>query len=340
MTRRSSIVATLVVILIMSLGAAKAQESDYLPDYAPMLPQAKARAVPVDPEKGYAVKELKPGVYMITDGGYEAMFVTTGKGVVLFDAPPSMAQYICQAIAETTSEPLVELVYSHVHVDHIAGAGLVLKQHPGLKIIAEDGTATFLREQQDPHRPVPTQAFKDHEILTLGSLNAELKVGFWHSPAGDLFVFIPGKKILMAVDAFSANSVPFMGLDLTQNMDAYIKVFDRILAYDFDVMVPGHHNSPANRQDVQIAKDYVMDVYGTVTRILAADYKPLVSAAVHKYGRENTYPIARVLIDHEVDECAAQIRARWADRLDNVDVWGASHCRTALVYAEWDVGPR
>jgi hypothetical protein len=27
-------------------------------------------------------------------------------------------------------------------------------------------------------------------------------------------------------------------------------------------------------------------------------------------------------------------------KLDNVDVWAESHCRTALVYFEWDVGPR
>jgi hypothetical protein len=57
----------------------------------------------------------------------------------------------------------------------------------------------------------------------------------------------------MAVDAMSAGSVPFMGLDLTQNMDAYIKVFDQILAYDFDVLVAGHHNNPSTRDDVRIA---------------------------------------------------------------------------------------
>jgi glyoxylase-like metal-dependent hydrolase (beta-lactamase superfamily II) len=54
----------------------------------------------------------------------------------------------------------VELVYSHIHVDHIGGAGLILKQVPKLKILAEDGTANFLREMQDPNRPLPNQSFK------------------------------------------------------------------------------------------------------------------------------------------------------------------------------------
>jgi hypothetical protein len=31
---------------------------------------------------------------------------------------------------------------------------------------------------------------------------------------------------------------------------------------------------------------------------------------------------------------------RWVTKLDNVDVWIRSQCRTALVYYEWDVGPR
>ena len=48
----------------------------------------------MDPQKGYLVQELKPNVFMITDGGYESAFVTIGKGVVLFDAPPSFARHI------------------------------------------------------------------------------------------------------------------------------------------------------------------------------------------------------------------------------------------------------
>ena len=104
-----------------------------LPDYAPLLPRVKARAWPVDPRKGYLVKELKPNTFIITDGGYQSLFVTTGHGVVLFDAPPSFAQHIGQAVAETTKEPIAKLVYSHMHVDHIGGAAQILRQNPGIE---------------------------------------------------------------------------------------------------------------------------------------------------------------------------------------------------------------
>jgi glyoxylase-like metal-dependent hydrolase (beta-lactamase superfamily II) len=258
----------------------------------------------------------------------------------LFDAPPSVASHIGQAVADVTSEPVVRLVYSHMHVDHIGGASLILTQHPKIEIIAEEGVARFLREQKDPSRPEPTSVFKDHLTLAMGSVTAELKVGYWHSPPGDLFIYLPSRKVLMAVDTMSSGSVPFMGFDLTMNTDAYLKVFDQLLAYDFDILVPGHHSNPSTRDDVKLVKDYVMDIYTTIRRIHDSGHEALKARAVEEYGKENSYPTARVLMDTEVDECAGEIKNRWITSLDNVDVWAPSQCRTALVYYEWDVGPQ
>jgi hypothetical protein len=123
------------------------------------------------------------------------------------------------------------------------------------------------------------------------------------------------------------------------NVDAYLKVFDQLLAYDFDVLVPGHHSNPSTRDDVKQVKSYVIDVYNTVKRIHESDHKQLITEAAQKYGSDNSYAVARVLIDSEVAQCAREIKDRWMTKLDNVDVWAASHCRTALVYYEWDVGP-
>jgi glyoxylase-like metal-dependent hydrolase (beta-lactamase superfamily II) len=321
-------------------GMSRAQTPEQLPDYVPLLPQVKAKAPVIDPDKGYAVQKIKPDVYMITEGAYESAFVTTGKGVVLFDAPPSFARHISQAVAETTSEPIVELVYSHMHVDHIGGAGLILKQNPKIGILAEQGTVDFLREMNDPHRPVPTQTFRDHYTLKLGSLTAEMKLGHWHTPEGDLLITIPGKRVVMAVDAFSAGATPFMNLDLTMNMHQYIKFFDQLEAINFDVLVAGHHGTPATKADVEVAKSYVADVVNTMAGILKDNHQPLVKRAVEKYGPENKWAVASVVIDSEVNACAKQIEERWIDRLEGVDIWAASHCRTALIYDEWDVGPR
>jgi glyoxylase-like metal-dependent hydrolase (beta-lactamase superfamily II) len=329
----------LILVLGLSLGAARAQTRDTLPDYAPLLPQIKAKAPAIDPKKGYVVRQLKPDVYMITEGAYESAFVTTGEGIVLFDAPPSFAQHIVQAVADRTPEPIVELVYSHLHTDHIGGAGLIQKQIPNLEILAEEGTSDFLREMRDPHRPVPTRTFKDHYTLKLGSLTAKMTLGHWHTPEGDLLISIPDKKVVIAIDAFSSGATPFMNFDLTMNMHEYLKLFDQLGAMDFDVIVAGHHSTPATREDLGIAKSYVTDVCKTITRILAEDHQALKTRAIQKY-RENSWAVASVLINSEVDQCAEEVKSRWINRLEGVDIWASSHCQTALVYAEWDVGPR
>jgi glyoxylase-like metal-dependent hydrolase (beta-lactamase superfamily II) len=339
--RLVGIAAALVLSTLSTASAAEAPAASTaaaLPDYVPLLSAVKQKGPHIDPQKGYYVQQLKPEVYMITEGAYECMFVTTGKGVVLFDAPPSFARRISQAITETTKEPVVKLVYTHMHVDHIGGAGIILKEHPGIEILAEQGTSDFLQEMKDPSRPPPTQTFKDQYTLKLGSLTASMKAGHWHSPEGDLMILIPDKKVLMAVDAFSAGATPFMNLDLTLNMHEYLKFFDQVGAMDWDIMVPGHHNTPASKEDLQVAKSYVTDVYQTVSRILAEDHKALKARAAQKYG-DNSWAIASVLIDEVVGKCGKEITGRWISRLEGVDIWAGSHCRTALIYAEWDVGP-
>jgi glyoxylase-like metal-dependent hydrolase (beta-lactamase superfamily II) len=331
--------ALIVVVGLFSAGSVRSQVADNLPYYVPLLPAVKAKALAVDPKKGYLVKELKPGIYMITDGAYESAFATTGKGVVLFDAPPSFAQHIVNAVSETTKEPIVEMVYTHLHVDHIGGASLVVQGKPGVQIVAESGTAEFLREMHDPHRPIPTRTFKDHKTLKLGSLTADMKLGHWHSPEGDLLIYVPDKKFVICIDSMSAGATPFMGLDLTMNMHQYLKIFDTLLGLDFDMMVPGHHSAPATKEDVRTAKNYVMAVYNTVSRLLGADHRALSARASQKY-RDNSWAVASVEIDDEVNQCANEIKNRWIQKVEGVDIWAASHCRTALVYAEWDVGQR
>jgi hypothetical protein len=81
-------------------------------------------------------------------------------------------------------------------------------------------------------------------------------------------------------------------------------------------------------------------VYKTVSRILGEDHQGLKARAIEKYGRENGWAVASVLLNSEVNQCAEEIKNRWIMKLEGVDIWAASHCKTALIYAEWDVGPR
>ena len=306
-------------------------------DFKPVPAAIEARILPVDQKKGYLVKELKPEVYLITDGGYQSLFVTTGKGVILLDAPSSYGSKIVQAVAEVTREPIVELVYSHSHLDHIAGAAEVIKQVPHLKILAEEGVAGFLREKHDPRRPLPTESFKDQYRLQLGSATIGMKHGHWHSNEGDLYIYLPAKKVLMAIDTLPPGYAQFMDFDLTADFHDYLGMFEQLLAYDFDVLIGGHLGFPGSRNDVQVARDYTLDVYRTIKRIHdGTDQMKVVAEAAANYGWDNKMALFRSVLDPMFDQCAREIVSRWSDRLGSVDVYARSHCHTALIYARWD----
>jgi len=92
----------------------------------------------IPPEKGYVVDEIRDGLYWVTDGAYNTMFMVTSEGVVAVDAPPTLGAKYLQAISEVTSKPVVYLIYSHEHTDHIGAAYLFPKT---VKIIAQKETA-------------------------------------------------------------------------------------------------------------------------------------------------------------------------------------------------------
>ena len=61
------------------------------------LPEA-AKGPPI-PAKGYLVQQIKDGLYWLTDGAYQTMFMVTDKGVVAVDAPPTIGNNYLKAIA-------------------------------------------------------------------------------------------------------------------------------------------------------------------------------------------------------------------------------------------------
>jgi len=68
-----------------------------LPSYAP-IPRSSRGVTPN--ENGYYVGRVERNLYWVTDGVYQAAFLTTKDGVVLFDAPPSIGGNLQRAVDE------------------------------------------------------------------------------------------------------------------------------------------------------------------------------------------------------------------------------------------------
>jgi len=155
-------------------------------------------SVGTEPEDTYSLHEAASGVYMLTDGNYQNMFVPTSDGVVLFDAPPALAGYIEPAIKEVTDDPITNIVYSHLHKDHIGAAGRLVT--PDTAIYAEAGAAEYLQVKRDPGRPLPTEVFAGKKTLTVGGRTFELQREDFHSLGGDVMVRMPEEKVVLAID--------------------------------------------------------------------------------------------------------------------------------------------
>src|SRR5262245_46962722 len=69
-----------------------------------------ARGIVIEPAKGYRLEKLGRGLYMVTDNGYQSMFMVYETGVVVVDAPPSYAAKLKQAIAEVTNLPIAHII--------------------------------------------------------------------------------------------------------------------------------------------------------------------------------------------------------------------------------------
>ena len=321
-------VAAFLLVTIVSLSPTV--EAQPLPEVA------KGLTIPQD--KGYALEKIGDGLYFVTDGFYNTMFMTTGKGVIVVDAPPSLVDKMLKAIVETTNEPIKYVIYSHGHADHIGAAALYPKD---AIYIAQKETRARLEQANDPKRiapygafvggkpvPLPTVTFDKKYELKVGNQKLELTYrGENHKP-GNIYIFAPRQKVLMLVDIVFPGWTPFKGLAIAENVSGYIKAHDLALSYDFEKMVTGHWGRFATRQDVETQREYINDIQENAVKALkTVNFYDIAK----KTGTENIALLFETYLNAVTQECADLTLAKWKGRLGGVDVWTFGHCYAVIM---------
>src|SRR5258705_4148619 len=141
--------------------------AEALPDYAPVPRSALGPALN---EKGYYVGRVERNLYWVTDGTYQAAFLTTRDGVVLFDAPPSIGHNLQRAIDEVASangvsNTVTHIVYSHHHADHLGASSLFGRD---VVPVGHAETKVLLAPDNEPARPVPDRTFETRRTPHVG----------------------------------------------------------------------------------------------------------------------------------------------------------------------------
>lgn len=184
-----------------------------------------------------------------------AGFVVTKEGVVVFDAlgTPSLANLLLSKIRTVTDKPILKVIVSHYHADHIYGLQVFKEQ--GAQIIAPKGAMDYLSSPQaaerieerrfslEPWVNETTQLVSPDIIIdkpmsfTHGGMRFALDVlGAAHSD-GDLTLFVETERVLFSGDIIFEGRVPYLGDANTKN---WLETLTKMEVSKIAALIPGH----------------------------------------------------------------------------------------------------
>jgi glyoxylase-like metal-dependent hydrolase (beta-lactamase superfamily II) len=307
------------------------------------IPEAAIGPV-IPPEKGYLVEEIGGGLYWVTDGSYNVMFMVTDEGVVAIDAPPSIADNYLKAIAEVTDRPIRYVIYSHSHLDHIGAAASIFPDNA--TYIAHEKVAEELQRaheelqqastaadnnnnsQSPPMQlpPIPTQTFAQNYTLQAGNQTLELNYHGNNHEEGNIFIYAPAQRALMLVDVIFPGWVPFVYLALAEDVFGYVQAHDIVLNnYDFDTFVGGHLTRLGTREDIQIQREFITDLINASSR---ANQNVTFAEIIQRVGpTNNVWALFDTYLDTIVEQCVNEMLPKWQDRLGGAEAFMSTHCQ-------------
>src|SRR6478609_316880 len=284
---------------------------------------------PKIPAKGYLVQEIRDGLYWLTDGVYQTMFMVTDKGVVAVDAPQTIGNNYLKAISEVTNKPVTYVIYSHAHLDHIGSANIFPKN---ATYIAQDETTAELKRAKavatnasSAFPPIPTISFSKNYTLLIG--NQTLKLDYYgpnHLP-GNIFIYAPNQKVLMLVDIVFPGWVPFPYLAVSTDVGGYIRAHDIILNnYDFDTYIGGHLTKTGTRNDVIVQKEFISDLEKAAAKANQEITFGNIAKQVDHF--ENPWFIFNKYLEAINSQCVSDMLPKWQDKLGGAQVFMSTHC--------------
>jgi len=317
-------VAESVMIAQPEAAPALATKPVYAPSGVEMsLKQAGAHSYYVEGVAGIATDNAG----FISNAG----FVVTDAGVLVFDTlgTPSLGWQLRQLIRTVTEQPVVMVVVSHYHADHIYG--LQVFKDEGAKIIAPRGSFDYLdspaaaerleerRFSLDPWVNDATRLVKPDELVDnshafdLGGVKFQVDyLGSAHSD-GDLSLFVVNDRVLYSGDIIFEGRVAYLGDADTKHWLAALQAMETA---NLAALVPGH--GPVAREPNRALAQtrsylaYIREVMGAAVEEMlpfadaynAADWSAFENLpAFEAANRRNAY---QVYLSMEAEQFQAQ----------------------------------
>lgn len=321
----------------------------------------RARLSPIPDGQATEVRQLRKGVWLHRDGGYNSLIVRHDQHVVVVDMPDSNAGMnkpdgsrtrmtdAVTSILSGTQPTRIDMVYTHAHFDHI-GASTRFHQwasrvYPKSVINVYGGpeVAAAIHNSVSKRAVIPTRVIhKSATIVLSEALRLDIRALHGHSKA-DMAVHIPRhgaeKAILMFVDVVSPRWAPFWSFAISEDITQYIAVHTELLRYDFDVFVDGHLD-PGDRDDVSENLRFTTDLFAaaeeaerstTMAEFAAAGAQNGSMPGSAEFGNVWFMFITagRAVQAHR---CVRSMIEKWGCRFGGVAATSFSNCFVALSY--------
>jgi len=181
--------------------------------------------------------------------------VVTSKGVVVFDAlgTPSLGYKLLMRIKAITDKPILKVITSHYHADHIYG--LQVFKELGAEIVAPEGAKEYiasdvaaarLKERRESLFPwvnedtriiAPDTYIVKDTTLTQGDVTLKIiTLGSTHSQ-GDMMMQVEPDQVLYSGDLIFENRIPFVA---GSNPDTWLARLGELDTSNLKAIVPGH----------------------------------------------------------------------------------------------------
>lgn len=205
-----------------------------------------------------------------------AGFVVTDEGVVVFDTlgTPSLAKLLLTKIRSITHKPILKVIVSHYHADHIYGLQLFKEQ--GAQIIAPRGAMDYLsspaaeerieerRFSLEPWVNETTRLVSPDVIIdkpmsfTHGKMRFTLDVlGAAHSD-GDLTMYVESERVLFSGDIIFEGRVPYLGDANTKN---WLETLVKMEVSQIAALIPGHGPAAKNpNKAISATRNYLAKI--------------------------------------------------------------------------------
>jgi alkyl sulfatase BDS1-like metallo-beta-lactamase superfamily hydrolase len=241
-----------------------------------------------------------PAVHKVTDGvwvavGYDlanSIMIEGDDGIIIVDTMSTYedAKEVLAEFRKITDKPVVAIIYTHGHLDHVHGTGAFLEEGEDIEIYAHESHVDFYINENSVLGPIaaqrsafasgaflpdegpdryhygilapmfpgtiayapPTQIFSDELEVEISGV--KMKMVYVAGESSDqIYVWLPDKKVLLIGDniyAIIPNIYTLRGSVYRDPMN-YVNALDKMIPLEAEYLVPNHVKPVIGKENVR-----------------------------------------------------------------------------------------